>query len=41
MATSGRKKEPKEKPAPKRCACGQLGILVQVRGKKNGILSRS
>ena len=28
------KKPPKEKPTPKRCLCGSVGIVVKMRGKK-------
>lgn len=28
------KQPPKEKPIPKRCLCGSVGIVVKVKGKK-------
>lgn len=32
MVKSRRREPPEEKPTPKRCACGELGIVVKKRG---------
>lgn len=32
MAKKKKSETPEEKPTPKRCACGELGIVVKKRG---------